>query len=76
LWWDVLDGWWSLATSHWSPGSSAGMSWWSCSNSICISIAQSSISQNQSPYPRSCQCLLCFARRDWTYDDTKPDTYT
>jgi len=42
--WEVLDGWWNLETSHWSPGPSAGIGRCSCRCTICVSIARWSIS--------------------------------
>jgi len=72
FWWEVLDGWRSLETSHWSSGSSAGISRSSCWCTISVSIAQWFMYWSWSATPRSCKCLLCFLLLDWTYDDTKP----
>jgi len=74
--WEVLDGWRSLATSHWSLGSTAGIRRCSCRYTISVSIAQWSIFQNWSGCPRTWKCLLCLLLLDWTCDDTNPQKYT
>jgi len=58
--WQVLDGWKSLETSHWSSGSSAGISRCSCRCTICVSIAWRFISQNRSANMTSCNCWMLF----------------
>ena len=58
--WQVLDGWRSLETSDWSPGSSAGISRCTCRNTICVSIARWSIAQNRSANTRRCKSSILF----------------
>jgi len=58
--WQVLDGWRSLETSDWSPGSSEGISRCTCTYTICVSIAWWSISQNRSANTRSCKSWILF----------------
>jgi len=58
--WQVLDGWGSLETSDWSPGSSVSISRCTCRYIICVSIAWWSIFQNTSANTRSCNSWIQF----------------
>jgi len=73
---EVLNGWQSLATSHWSPELSAGISRYSCWYTISVSVARWSISYNPSANARSWKWIVCFLLLNWTYDDAKPQKYT
>jgi len=76
IWWEVLDGWQSLETSHWIPGLSVGICRCSCRYSISVSITWWSIPWNWFANPRSCKWWLCFLLPECTYDDIYPQKYT
>ena len=58
--WHILDGWRSLETCHWCSGRSVGISRCFCRYTIGVSIAQRSISHNQSANATSCKCWILF----------------